>query len=264
MKVCRAVNCLWALVLVLLIQGCASLGTYNPATGKKEFVAVSTVQEVEMGEQVHERLKKQYSFSDDTQQALRLDRVGTRVALVSDRQDYQYNFYLVEDDSLNAFTTPGGNIYVNTGLLNKLDNDDQLAFVIAHEIGHCAAKHVAKKYQTALGYDLIGNLILSQVSDTQSAQSVASLGTSVLMNLIFSAYSRNDEREADVLAVKYSYLAGFDPLEGTDVFYVLKQNSNDDVIPHMFKSHPDLLERIENVEKETARIKQQFKPFLTE
>lgn len=244
-----------------MAQGCASFGTYNPATGKKEFVAVSTRQEISMGATVHNRLKQRMTFSNDPVKLSRLEKIGQRVALVSDRQDYIYQFYLVEDETLNAFTTPGGNIYFNTGLMEKLENDDQVAFVIAHEIGHCAAKHVAKKYQAALGYDLIGSIILDQVSGGGYAKSLASLGSDVLMNLVFSAYSRKDEREADLLAVKYSYLAGYDPEEGVKTFIILKKHSKGTMVPHMLRSHPDLLERIENVEKEAKRVKLEYGKF---
>ena len=66
---------------------------------------------------------------------------------------------------INAFTTPGGNVYFFVGLLNKLTTDDQIAAVLAHEIGHCAARHTIKKYQAQLGYNLIGSIIFSQMRD---------------------------------------------------------------------------------------------------
>ena len=251
-----------AIFLLVTLQGCASMGLYNPATGKKEFVAVSTQQELSMGKSVHKRLSQGIKFSNDVKMDERLQRIGNRVALVSDRQDYQYKFFLVEDDSLNAFTTPGGNIYFHTGLMKRLENDDQIAFVIAHEIGHCAARHVAKKYQAALGYDLIGSIILGYVTEEGSARSIASLSSSVLSSLVFSAYSRKDENQADVLGVKYAYLAGYDPEEGAKTFYILREHAKGSTKTHLLSSHPDLLDRIENVGRESSRVKAEYSRFV--
>ena len=120
---------------------------YNPATGREEFIMISTPSEVSMGKSVHQSIAQKYKFSNNPAQLERLRRIGERLVKVSDRKDYEYHFYLIAEDEMNAFTTPGGNIYVHTGLLDKLKSDDQVASVLAHEIGHCARGIRSKNFR---------------------------------------------------------------------------------------------------------------------
>jgi predicted Zn-dependent protease len=245
----------YVFVLGLFFFGCATV--YNPATGKKEFIAISTQEEIAMGKDFHSRLTKEYTLSKDLQKAVRLNKVGLRLAAVSDRKDYEYNFYLVEKDEVNAFTTPGGNIYMFTGLMDKLDSDDALAGVLAHEIGHCAAKHTVKKFQAVLGYNLLAMIALTQIGDDDTRKTTA-IGTGVLMTAVFAAYSRGDEYEADHLAIRYMGRAGYDPEALLDVFAVLKEESQKGVSLPIFRTHPHIDERIAKVREEIqAPVKKQ-------
>ena len=87
---------LWSLVMVLGFSlgmtGCASLGTYNPATGKNEFILISTREEVAMGNDIHQQLLKQYKISSQSDKTDKVNRIGTVLAKISDRQDYQYQY----------------------------------------------------------------------------------------------------------------------------------------------------------------------------
>jgi len=236
-------------VFTLVLSGCASLGTYNPATGRKEFIFISTPEEISLGKDVHKRLMQQYEISNQTDKAERVSRIGQRLAQVSDRQDYEYQFFLVEKDEMNAFTTPGGRIYLFLGLVDKLTTDDQIASVIAHEIGHCAARHTVKKFQAALGYNLVGSIVLAQVGG-EKAQRVTSMSSNVIMNLVFSAYGRQDEYEADRLGVKYLRLAGYDPKASIAALEILQEESKGVGAPLVLRSHPHLPDRIKAVKRE--------------
>ena len=241
--------------VVVFMAGCTTFGTYNPATGRNEFIVISTANEIAMGEDINNSLNIQYEMSSNKEFIERVEGIGARVVQVSDRQDYEYHFFVIEKDELNAFTTPGGNIYIFTGLLNKLKKDDQLASVIAHEVGHCAARHVAKKFQTALGYDIISNLILDQFDSTGQAARVASLSSGALMKLVFSAYSRKDEYEADRLGIKYMYLSGFDLGGVIEALTILKEESTGGGTPILLRSHPYLKDRIKEAQKIIEGIK---------
>lgn len=243
-------------IFIVFLAGCSSLGTYNTATQKRELIFISTAEEAAMGKQIHSKLLSQYKFSQDENSLARVKRVGTKLVQVSDRQDYSYQFYVIEKDELNAFTTPGGNIYIFTGLLNNLKSDDQLASVLAHEIGHCSAKHTIKKYQAALGYNFIGTLVLNQLG-AQSRQ-IVNLSSGVLMNLVFSAYGRNDEFQADKLGLKYMYLTGYDLKGMAEVFEFLDKESKGDSVPLLLKSHPHLKDRVAAVNQEIKIIEQQY------
>lgn len=229
------------------------MGTYNPATEQREFILIPTSEEVAMGQSLHEKISKEYQLADDDARTARVRDVGWRISQVSDRQDIPYKFFVIEKDEINAFTIPGGNVYIYTGLLDKLKTDDQLAFVLAHEIGHGAAKHSVKKFQAAMGYSLIGGIIIGTIDSDTSAQ-IAALSSSVAMNIIFSAYGRKDEHQADELGVKYMYLAGYDLNGAIQALEVLNQEAKGPGVPLFLRTHPYLEDRIEDVQEEIRAI----------
>ncbi|MDP8212449.1 MAG: M48 family metalloprotease [Candidatus Zapsychrus exili] len=245
------------LIVIFLFSGCTTF--YNPATGKKEFIAISTYEEVKMGEDIHNKLKKKFKFSKDKEKLDKLQKIGERVVLVSDRQDYKYNFFLVNNDELNAFTTPGGNIYVNTGIIDKLTTDDQIASVIAHEVAHCAARHTVKKFQVSLGYDFVGDFIFNNVQMSNMTKQVASLGADFVVNIIFSAYSRKDEYEADKIGIKYLYLSGYNPSAIVEVLDILLKESKGFRGFLVLRSHPYLEDRIKVARSEMKVVKSRYK-----
>ena len=240
-----------------LLSGCNTLGTYNAATGRREFVPISTSTEISLGSQVHSELSSKYHLDDKSEQFQRLRRIGQRISNVSDRQDYIYQFYIIDADELNVFTTPGGNIYIYRGLLDKFGTDDRIAGVIAHEVGHCAARHVAKKYSATLGYNLLGGLIFNSLEDEEVKQ-VTALSSGVVMNLIFSAYSRKDEYAADRLAVKYMYLAGYNVEGFVESLEILERESRGSRSLLILRSHPYLSDRIKAVKQEISLVQQKY------
>lgn len=220
---------------------------------------ISTPSEVAMGKSVHQSVAKKYKFPDSPAQLERLRRIGERLAKVSDRQDYEYHFYLLEDDAMNAFTTPGGNIYVNTGLLDKLKSDDQVASVLAHEIGHCAARHTIKKFQAALGYNIISAIVISQITEDQ-AKRITALSTNAVMSIIFSSYSRKDEYEADRLGLKYMHQSCFQPRAAVETFRILEAEEKGPQVPLILRSHPYIHDRILMAEQEIKSLDRKYGP----
>lgn len=244
--------------LVLCFCFCsAGCTTLNTATGRREFIFISTDTEISMGQSFDAQLRKQYPISKDTSKTARLQRIGLRVAQVSDRQDYEYHFVLVSKDELNAFTTPGGYIYFFEGLYDKMSSDDEIASVLAHEVGHCAARHTVKKFQAALGYDFVARLVLSSIS-SDTARQLASIGGGVIANVAMSAYGRQDEYEADKLGIKYMRLAGYNPDAMIHTFEILKMNSKGPEVPTILRTHPHLEDRIKAAEKEIREPQAQY------
>ncbi len=255
----------WCRPLIFLLawlvglSGCASLGTYNPATGQREFIFIPTDQEVAMGQDIHTELKQQYQIVESGPQVERLRRIGRKLSQVSDRQDYEYHFYLINKDEMNAFTVPGGSVYFFSGLLDKLTSDDQVASVLAHEIGHCAARHTIKKFQAAVGYQVIGDIVLSAISSEEQVRRIATLSSNAAMSLIFSAYGRKDELQADQLGLKYMDLAGYDLDAMIQTFEVLEANSKGPDVPLILRSHPYIKDRIVAARQEIERIRKEDK-----
>ena len=234
------------LVLSLALSGCAT--TYNPATGRKEFIFVTTPMEVSIGNSVASQIASEFKISKDIQQKDRLKKIGDDIVSVSDRKDLKYKFEVIDDESLNAFTTPGGYIYVHSGLMEEA-TDDKLAGVVGHEVGHVAARHIAKKLQANLGYDILMNIAASQggLGDLQTAASVT-------YNLVMLGYSREDEMLADRLGVKYSYKAGYDPYAMIAFLKKLEKKEGKDLGFVFLRSHPYASQRIKMLEQEIPGI----------
>jgi len=208
-----------------------------------------------MGHNVREELLKNHPLSKDARLNAKVEAVGRRLASASDRQDVQYKFYCLEDKELNAMALPGGFIYVNSGLMRIL-NDDELAYVLGHEVGHVAARHIAKKIQANMAYQLILGVAFAGMGDSagSSAQNVAQ-GVDTVYNLVSLGYSRQDEYEADRIGVKYSFRAGYNPYAALSALEKIKKAEGPDwKILGYFRSHPFADERIEALERAIPKI----------
>ncbi|MDP8264974.1 MAG: M48 family metalloprotease [Candidatus Aceula lacicola] len=230
------------------------------ATERYEFILLSPEAEVSIGQDSHKSILKEYKISSDGEKQKRLNDIGKRLAGVSDQKAYDYHFFLIEKDELNAFTTPGGYVYFFTGLFDKLETDDAIASVVAHEIGHNSARHIAKKFQAALGYKIVGSIILSTVDMGGAfATQIASMSASALMNIVSASFSRQDEYEADSLSVKYMFLAGYDLNGIIESFDILMAESKGSSVPAWLRTHPFIEDRIEVVKEEIVFAPYRYK-----
>ncbi len=234
------------LVVLVSLSSCAT--TYNPATGQKEFIFITTPTEVSIGNMLATKISKQFKISKDAEKIDRLSRIGKKIADVSDRKDLVYHFNIIEDESLNAFTSPGGYIYVHSGVMDKA-TDDELASVIAHEVGHVAARHIAKKLQAQIGYDILLNIASRKSGITELHRAA-----SVSYNLIMLGYSRKDELLSDRLAVKYAYKAGYDPYAMISFLKKLQKAGGKEMGVVFLRSHPYASQRIKMLEKAIPSI----------
>ena len=242
------------------LNGCASFKSYNPATERYEFILLSSQEEISIGKSSHQNILKQYKFSEDQNKRQRLERIGKRLAKVSDQKEFNYQFFLIEKDELNAFTTPGGYVYFFTGLFDKLKIDDAIASVVAHEIGHSAARHIAKKFQASLGYNIIGSIVFSSVDmGSGFATQIAAMSSGTLMNIVSASFSRQDEYEADKLSVKYMFLAGYDLNGIIESFELLLNESKGSNVPLWLRTHPYVDDRIEKIKEEIVFAPYQYK-----
>jgi predicted Zn-dependent protease len=238
--------------LALFLTGCATV--YNPATGAKEYIMIGTEQEVSIGNQVAAEIETKYKLSQDAAQIERVNTIGRRIAAVSDRQDLRYYFKVLENKEINALSTPGGYVYVNSGLIEKAD-DDELAAVLGHEVGHVAARHAVQAMQSNMGASLLASLVFSQVKTTEQVRQAAAVG----LNLIMLGYSRGDEFEADKLGVRYAYYAGFDPNGEVTFLEKLQQQekgNSADKAPVYLSSHPLYSDRIAKAGAYAAYLKE--------
>ena len=150
--------------LPFALSGCAT--EYNVATQEEETYYYSADKEVQMGRSIAEQVEKEYKLTDDPLIQKRVEDIGRKIAGVCDRKEIDYHFKVLEGEEVNAFSLPGGFIYLNSALVEKAAGDDELAGVLAHEVGHVVARHSIKKLQAVQGYSILRVL----VEDTFSAK----------------------------------------------------------------------------------------------
>jgi Zn-dependent protease with chaperone function len=232
-------------LLCFLLSGCAS--EYNIATGQEENFYYSTDKEVQIGESIARQVEKEYKFVEDPLIQKRVEDIGKKIVSVCDRKDIDYHFKVLDDEEVNAVSLPGGFVYVNKGLIDKVANDDELAGVLAHEVGHIVARHSIKKLQAMMAYSVLRMLSVAvpQAGQVGNAADVA-------FTEIMLGYSREDELLADQLATRYTKLSGYNPRGMIDFLLRLQDiNRRKPLRPKSyFKTHPYVPDRIRVVKQE--------------
>ncbi len=244
---------------VLLLFCCALAGCsteYNLATQQQETLLYGTDKEVSIGEAVSVKMEQQYDIVTDVDVNERVRRILDRVAAVCDRKDIAYFIKVVDKDIMNAVSLPGGYVYIFKGLMDKLETDDQVAGVIAHEVAHITARHAVKRIQNAYGAMILQGLA------TQSNAKVAQ-GVNFALISLFAEYSQQDEFEADRLGVKYLKKAGYNPNAMVQVLVELREDQEKGPVREYsyWRTHPFIPQRI-SVVNQAITGKLEFKDYL--
>jgi len=236
---------LFCFTFCIFLSGCST--EYNIATGQEESFYYSTDKEVQMGTAIARQVETELKFAEDPLVQKRVEDIGKKIAAVCDRKDIDYHFMALQDDEVNAVSLPGGFIYINSGLIEKTANDDELAGVIAHEVGHIVARHSIKKLQAMQGYTIL-RVLIAAASQGSPAGSAADAAYTQLM----LGYSREDELLADQLGARYAKLAGYNPRAMITFLVKLQEiNRRKPLTPYnYFKTHPYVLDRIRVVKQE--------------
>lgn len=242
----KAIPLIYIAFLCFLVSGCATQ-EYNTATGKEDIIFVSTEKEINIGDSIAKSIEKnpEIKLDPDPLMTEHLNEVGRRIANVAERKEVKYTFRVIDKEDVNAFALPGGYVFVFKGLMDKVEGDDELAAVIAHEIAHVVAKHSIKRLQGSIGYDILRILMIvtgqTNVGDIDEA-----------FGQLIMSYSREDEALADKLAVKYLKEAGFNPSAMISFLKKLqKVNKEEPMRPYTcYRSHPYIADRIRMVKQE--------------
>ncbi len=242
------------LTVVVLLAGCATV--YNPATRREEWIFIDSAQEVQLGRSMAESIiKKENPLLPDPAQQRYVNTIGQRIARVSDRTELIYHFSVLDDEDLNAFALPGGYVYIYSGLLKRLDAEEA-AGILAHEVAHIAAKHSVKRMQSALGYNVLLAVAAMGLGGKDPVVAENLTGVSnVVYDLLSRGYSRQDELQADKLAVRYMRAAGYDPRGLVRALELLDtQKGPGGRVFEVLSTHPRIQERIRQVKEEIARL----------
>jgi predicted Zn-dependent protease len=214
--------------------------------------AISTQQEVEMGAQYAAEINRQLPLVRDGSANSIINQIGDRIARTGQR-GFNYTFYIVNSDVVNAFAVPGGHVYVNRGLIERTRNYAELAGVLAHEIGHVEHRHGAEQMErmqrASLGVNLAYILTGRQPSPAEQTV-VNAAGTAY-----FARHSRSAENEADESAVPMLIAAGINPNGMVTMFELLLslQSRQPSAIEGWFSTHPTTSDRIDHTRSVIAR-----------
>ncbi|MHA7843572.1 MAG: M48 family metalloprotease [Winogradskyella sp.] len=222
----------------------------NPYTGRVQAISLSPDQEIAIGLQSAPGMAQQHGgvHPNNQYQAL-VDDVGKKLinSSVAKETPYKYEFHLLADENtINAFALPGGQIFITYALFSKLENQDQLAGVLGHEIGHVLGKHSneritdSKKWQTIV----MGAGAIDMGSVAQQ------IGQGELLK-----NGRGDELESDELGVKFMIDAGYNPEEMIGVMEILKAAAGPNRVPEFQSTHPDPENRIEKIREAIRKYK---------
>jgi predicted Zn-dependent protease len=213
-------------------------------------------EEKQMGAQAQAQLRRQLTFVRDSVTVNYVRKFGESLASAARPSPFEFRFYVVEDESVNAFAIPGGAMYVNTGLILAVSDAAELAGVLAHEMGHVTARHVAKMAKRGRNTGFVANIFYILVAILTGNPYLANAGGmagQVAGAAYMNTYTRDAEREADALAVETMVHAGWNPEGMVTMFETLKRESGGYSGPQFLSSHPATDERIENVQHDIAR-----------
>ena len=240
------------IVLFAVIQF-YSRSEVNEYTGKKQHISLTSEQEIAIGLQSAPQMTQQHGglYPEQKYQQF-VDEVGEKLVRnsIAKQTPYQFEFHLLKDaQTINAFALPGGQIFITYALFSQLENEDQLAGVLGHEIGHVVGRHSAERISK---HDLTQG-VLSGVSvgfDPSTAEGVAAIAH--VLNL---SYGRDDELESDYLGVKIMMDAGYDPNALIGVMEILKTASGPNRTSERMSTHPDPENRIQKIKEAINKYK---------
>lgn len=216
--------------------------------------AVSTQQEVELGQNYSAEINKQLKLMNDPEIVRYINLLGDSLTRVADDRSLNWTFYVVDSKEVNAFAVPGGFIYVNRGLIERTQHMSQLAGVLAHEIGHVTMRHSVKQMQASqkANAGLTLACILTSICESQVAGAAVQLGGGAL----FAKFSRDDEAEADRVGIAYMVRARIDPRGVPEMFRILlnERQSRPGGLDAWFSTHPLEEDRVRATEAEISRI----------
>lgn len=243
-------------IILFAVGGILALKSYaiefDTSTGDEDVVFMSTDGEVNLGDSLSRSVEKRFRIVKDEAVQKRIDIIGQKIAAVCDRKDIIYHFKVIDDKGapvpmINAFSLPGGYVYVFKDLYDKFSSDDELAGVIAHEVAHIVARHAVKRMQGAFG----ANMLMVLASQTQTNGQNLGKAMTAISSLMLS-YSRDDELFADKLSIKYAKKSGYNPegvvkvLEG--LWEVEKKEPERRYVAD--RTHPYLSIRLSNAKQE--------------
>ncbi|HET9160668.1 MAG TPA: M48 family metallopeptidase [Caulobacteraceae bacterium] len=239
-----------ALGMGLGAAGTAALSAcaYNQELGRSQLLVVDDATMVQSAAQAWRQQLQTQPISRDPAANERVIRVGSRIVQAAGLGNQRWEYAVFQNPDVNAFVLPGGRMGVNIGLIDLVRNDDQLAAVIGHEVGHIIAHHAAERYSQ----QALTNLALSGASafggGSQAGKAIASYGSIGAQYGILLPFSRRHELEADRIGVDLMQKAGYDPRQAVELWRMMAARGGAKGPPQFASTHPSDAERVQALE----------------
>lgn len=264
------IGCNPRIIIALLFVGITlfsyfRLRSHNPVTGETQHVDLTKDQEVMLGLQATAEMAAQFDgLLADQEVQLRIDDIGQRIVDRSDavKGGYPFAFHVLADnETINAFALPGGQVFITNALLTKLTSDAEVAGVLGHEIAHVVGRHSAEHIaKQKLTQGLTGAAVIATYDPGNPSSQAAAMMAQMVQSMITLKYGRSDELESDELGVKFMAQAGYDPRAMVKVMQVLAEAGGPNRQPEFFSTHPNPDNRIERINAAIAALYPQGVP----
>lgn len=237
------IGVIYALYHVISYYGTTQV---NEFTGEEQRISLTIDQEIQMGLNSAPQMAQQHGGLHPDQGAQNLvDEVGHRLLNTDVLRNTPFNFdfhLLADPQTVNAFALPGGQVFITAALYSRLENEDQLAGVLGHEIGHVLARHSSERIaKSQLGKGLTDALVIA-TGDQSTSQIAHQVNTVIQMS-----HGRDQELESDDLGVRLMMQSGYDPMQMIGVMRILKDASGGSSRPEWQSSHPNPENRAEKI-----------------
>lgn len=213
---------LFSVLFSFSIVGCAV--SHAPVSERTQLMLVSESQEVTMGEEAAAEIKQKNKDKLDTKYVERIRSISQKIATVANKPQYQWEFHVIDEKTINAFCLPGGKIFVYTGLIEFADNDAQIASVVGHEVAHAIARHGAERMSMNMASTMLQQVIGAAVGSEYKQTFDMAYGYASNLGVMLP-YSRRHEHEADSIGLFYMAQAGYDPRDAVKFWEKMQQRS---------------------------------------
>ena len=223
----------------------AAVAMMLSATAADSLSVISVKDEIAMGRQAQQQVRKTVPVLSDTEVTAYVSRVGRRLAARAPGPRYPYSFSVANYRELNAFALPGGPVWIHRGILHAAANESQMAGVLAHEIAHISQRHAANQITKQLVANGFLGLLGAVLGNDPGAARTAQMGAQMLAGSYMLKFSRDDEREADRIGLQIVQRAGWDPRGIAEFMEALRREQGRDPgsVEVFLSSHPAPSER---------------------
>lgn len=237
----------------------ATMAASMASLSSADMFKPSAKEQVQLGQKVAAQIRKEEKVLPDSDPRVKfLRQLGAKLLAASpddQKAQWQYSFDVIESKEVNAFALPGGPVFFYTGLLDKMQTEDQVAAVVGHELIHVRKEHWANMYAKSQKESLLLNVALILGRANRTIADLSNLGRQVFNDL---RYSRNAETESDDQGMQLMVRAGYNPEGMADTFRLLKKISQGGKGWEFLSDHPDDDRRIKRVEENILKLNQTF------